>query len=461
MSYRAKLLLTQWLFDIAGPIHITGAAVLLPFIQAEFDVARSTVVWVTVIYTMSTAASMLPSAYLGNNLGRRKMVILGVSLDMVSQTGVFLAPDLSWLIPVRMVGGIGNALVVANLQPITVMAFPAEKRGQALGLIGVGLGFGILITTVVAGVVADTLGWRYVFAITAAMYGVLLISAIFVVRESPAFHQTHLSLRSFDYGGVALVATFLASLTLSMQRFSTSSGVVTGIALLAVAAAAMTGFIMVQRRSHHPLIDLKLFRSQAFSLSVARHLSVSMLNASHNFLLPFYLIQGLGWSGSLAGSVLVTLNLGRPLMAYLGGYLIDRVGQVRPILTASALLIAGGALLMTMGQDPSVGRVVLGLVVTGMGFGLFMPPNQKVIYEAVPPDKLSLAPGVLTLAGHGSNTVGAAMAATVLALFLQDSIPVAYQQAMAVILGGFVIVTVFLSLLLLRYQPRARVARAQ
>ena len=438
MPYRWRLLPIQALVDITGPLNVLGVTVLLPFVQSEFAVARTTVVWLIVGYSLGTASFILPAAYLGNNLGRRRLVVLGALMGMVSQIGVFLTPGLGLLVLVRVVSGIANAFMMANLPALVVGAFPSERRGRALGLIAIGLGSGVLSAPVVAGVFADTVGWRYIFLLIASLYVLVLMGALFVVREAPVASPGPVSLRRFDYPGVALVVAVLTSLTFSMQRFGASADPVLGAALLGLAVAFGVMFVLAEQRSPYPLIDPRLFRVRAFGLSVARNVCVLAMWSSNSFLLPFYMIQGLGWSGSFAGVVLLAHYSGRLFVSPLSGYLVDRVGPGRPILVAFGLVVAGTILLISLGSDPPLYHVLAGLLVVGAGFGIFAPPIQAVIYASVPPEKLSLAPGTYSLTAHIGINVGAPLAAAFLGVFLGESISSAFQWTLVVMLGGFV-----------------------
>ncbi|MBM3939550.1 MAG: MFS transporter [SAR202 cluster bacterium] len=458
MSYRARILLTQWLFDIAGPMHIVGMLLLLPFIQADLEVARTTVIWMYIAYTLTTAAMLLPMAFLGNTLGRRRLVLFGVAIDMLSQLGLFLAPSFSMLVAIRAIGGIGNAITVSNLPPLAVVAWPRERRGQVLGLMSIGIGIGQVAQTLVVGVVADNFGWRYLLLITAFMYALLWLVVFLVAKESSTTGNERFSLRTFDYLGVVFIGGFLAALTLGAQRFAAAGTRALGLALLGAAIVSGAAFILNERRSPRPLIDLGLFKGGIFGLTIGRQVAGALLLATLNTLLPFYFVQGLGWSGSHAGLVLVAFTIGRPVMGPISGYLADRVGPGKPALAAIVLMIVGCALLVTLGEEPPPWRIVVSLFVVGSGFSMFIPPNQRIIFSSVPAEKLSLAPAVFVLTGHGSNSIGGALAATLLGLFLAGGIAAAFTQSLGVMLAFFAAVALPTSALIAR---RSRPSRAE
>ena len=414
---------------------------LLPFIQRDFDLPRATIAWALVVYFLATASFILAAAFLGNALGRRKLVIVGVGIDLASQIGIFFIAPFWGIVVLRAIGGIGNSMSVANLAPLTVGSFPEHRRGQVLGLMGLGLGLGVLITPVVAGATAETLGWRYLYLFSGALYALLLVGVIFIVKETTALSREKVTLWRFDYLGLLLVTGFLVSLTLGMQRLGATSSIPAGIIMVVLAVVFATGFIATEVRARHPLITLSLFRQRAFSSAVGRQFAFFMMRSSYTLLLPFYLIQGLGWSGAFAGSVLISLSIGQPVAAPFSGYLADRLGAGKLVFVAFTAMVVGTVSIISLGSNPSVPHVVVSLLIVGCAQGLFGPPNLKIIYDAIPRERLSLAPGVSALTGHGSNAIGSSLAAMLLSLFLVDEIPAAFQRSTTVLLVGFLTVT--------------------
>ena len=421
---------------------------LLPFVQRDFDLPRATVAWALVVYFLATASFILAAAYLGNTLGRRKLVILGVTIDLVSQITIFFMAPFWGIVVFRAIGGIGNSMTVANLSPLTVASFPEGRRGQALGLIALGLGLGVLITPVVAGATAETLGWRYLYLMSASLYALLLVGAIFIVRESTTLSREKVTIWRFDYPGLVLVTGFLVSLTLGMQRLGSASSATLGILLVVFAAVFATGFIAAEARSRYPLITLSLFRQRAFSSAVGRQFAFFMMRASYTLLLPFYLIQGLGWSGAFAGSILIAMSIGQPIAAPISGFMADRLGAGRLIFIAFSAMAAGTLSLISLGSNPSVPHVVVSLFLVGAAQGLFGPPNLKIIYDAIPRERLSLAPGVSALTGHGSNAIGSSLAAMLFGLFVAMETPAAFQRSTSILLAGFVAIALVLAVAL-------------
>ena len=399
---------------------------------------KASIAWLLVVYYLSTASFMLVAAHLGNTLGRRKLVLLGIAIDLAALTGQFFMPSFWGLVMLRLIGGIGNSMPVTNLSPLTVSAFPDHQRGQVLGLLNLGIGIGIMASAPIAGVIADSLGWRYVYLIMTVPYAVLLLGVFLFTKESLELSKERVSLRRFDYSGFILITGFLAFLTFGMQGMGASTITILAPVMLIMAVVAAVAFIATERRSKNPLLPLGLFGRPPFSAAVARLFAFTLLRAALTFLLPFYFVEGLGWSGAYAGSVLISMNAGHPIVAPFSGALADRFGAPKVIMAAFGVMTIGGILLTSLGSNPPVLMVIASLALVGVSFGLFAPPNQKTIYDGVPREKLSLAPGVQVLVGHSSNAVGSALAAMLLSLFLFDGISTAYQWSVFVLLIGFV-----------------------
>ncbi|MBI2166403.1 MAG: MFS transporter [Chloroflexi bacterium] len=438
MPYRWRVLLVQWLFGWGGPFHIAGAVVVLPFAQMDLGVSRSAIAWLVVAFSMTTASFVLPAAYLGNAWSRRKMVVIGATLEALSQIGLFLVPGFTWLIPIRMLGGLGNAMILANLPPLVVLAYPPERRGRALGLMGFGTGWGMLLSSVIAGLLADTLGWRYLFLTTSSMYVALALAGILVVKDAPAQERRPISMARFDFMGLLLIASCIITLAVATQRLGDPSTILLGGGLFILSGALGSSFVIWEWRFSNPLIDPRLFRQRMLSVTTVYNVGAFLLRQCSYFLLPFYLIQGIGWSGSAAGAALMAFNLGQPLVSPIAGYVIDRVGAQGPIRISFGLLLLGGLLQLTLGSSPQVAHILVALLVLGAGFAVFATASGQVIFGSVPRDKINLAQGVMAVTGHGTNVVGPALAATLLRVFASEGIPIAYQRSMMVILGIFV-----------------------
>ena len=143
------------------------------------------------------------------------------------------------------------------------------------------------------------------FLLIAALYAAVLMGAIFVIREVPVTRTGPVSLRRFDHPGIGLGVGFLTFPVRAMQRFGASADPLLGALFLAFAAGFGAAFILLELRSPYPLLDPRLFRRLPFSLALVRNVAVLGMWSSNGFLLSFYMIQGPGWSGAFAGTVLL------------------------------------------------------------------------------------------------------------------------------------------------------------
>lgn len=431
---RWKMFAVEWVFDVLVLTYLFGMNLVVPFAQQEFGVDRSYAAWVVIAFSLGTVVAILPAAFLGNTLGRKRILMIGLVMEVFGLVAIFFAPSLNVIIALQMWMGMGNALRFTSMMAIVQGAFPPEERGKSLGLIGAAHGLGALLATPVAGLIIDTIGWRYVFLLNVPVYLFAIVGVAAVYQDVSLPSVQARVLRSFDYLGAAAVAVGMAALLLGLPQLRAGGNPALAALGLTVSAVAFTAFVVNERRSSNPLIDLSLFRVPMFRTGSGLVFFFAVFNAAVVLLFPFYLIEGLGWTAAYAGSVLITLNVGRPLLAPLSGRMADRVGSTPVVLAAIGVTVAGGVLAAVLGSTPPVVAVVVALLLVGTGFGLFQTPTNRQIYVSVPPEKMSLAPGVTILGGHGGRAIGGTLSVTLLAgIAVNTSIANAFAISMLVL----------------------------
>lgn len=456
---RWRMFAIEWVFDTLVLTYLFGVNVVVPFAQEEFGASRAAAAWILIGHSLGTVAVILPAAFLGNTLGRKPVLLAGLCLEAGGLVAIFYAPDLPTIIGLQVLQGAGNAMRFSNMMAMVQGGFPAAERGRTLGLIAMAHGIGALIATPIAGLIADTIGWRWVFLVNVPVYLFAIGGVTLVYKDAQTAARARPRLRDFDYAGTIAMALGITTLVLGLQGLRTGTGALGGVLLLGVAIGAFVAFVATERRSPHPLIDLGLFRLPTFVAGSGLAFLFAIINATVVLLVPFYLIQGLGWSGASAGSVLVAVNIGRPVLAPMSGWLTDRIGSGVMVSVASGFTALGAGLCATLGASPPTAFVLFALTLVGVGFGLFQVPNNKQLFTSVPADKLSLAPGVTLLGGHGGRAVGTTAAAGLLAALTGGAGVVgAFSASMLAMTAVFVAGALLLLLAVAR--PAARGAPA-
>ena len=231
-----------------------------------------------------------------------------------------------------------------------------------------------------------------------------------LLKETPIIKREG----KFDVLGAVLLFITLTCLLLAINRGQSlgwSSLLVISLAVFCVLALSL--FLFVELRAKQPVLDLRLYRNRLFSMASGSHLIVYIATGGQNFLMPFYLIQGLGFSTIKAGLVLVTIPSLYVLLAPLAGRLSDKLGT-RSLCTSGLVIMSIGLLLLgNLGTDVSTVNVVLPLLVIGIGSGIFASPNTSAIMGSVPKERLGTGSAMIGTLRQIGMSMGTAIAGTV------------------------------------------------
>ena len=413
---RWQMFLIELVFDTLGLSYLFGAQTILPYLQDEFAVSRAAAAWVSISFSLGTAATILPAAFLANALGRRPVLIAGLLLEGSALATMAFAPTFALVLALSVALGVGNAVRAASMMAMVQGQFPAAQRGRTIGLMLAGWGVGQLAAAPVAGFLADQYGWRSLYLANVPVWLFGVAGAVLVFRDIPGERRERPAIRRFNYAGMGWLALSITALLVALQRSFVSGSAPVAAALAGVALVAGWRYLASERSASYPLLDLLLFRSPAFVLGAGLALLFALAASATTFLFPFFLIQGLGWTGSTVGAVLIWFSITRPFVTPLSGRLADRFGSGRLLLAATVITAAGGSLALLLRDSPSFPLVAAVLFVSGLGQALFQAPNQKQLYDSVPAAKLSIAPGMLLLGGQGGRAIGAALAAALLSV---------------------------------------------
>ncbi|MDE2639150.1 MAG: MFS transporter, partial [Chloroflexota bacterium] len=275
--------------------------------------------------------------------------------------------------------------------------------GIMIGTVGIGVSIG----PVLGGVLIEILDWRAIFwtRIPLGVIGSLLVIAL--LRDTPADERP----TGLDLPGSFTLFFLLSAAVLAVNRgqaWGWGSPAIVG--LFAATAVLVVLFIQIERRSRSPVVDLDLFRRVPFSGGILSAV-LQFFGLTGSFtLMPFYLIDGRGFSTLEAGAITVGFPLAMLVGSPLSGRLADRVGP-RRVAVAGLVVVAAGLLsLATMNSETPVAGVVLRMIVAGAGAAIFMTPNTMVIMASVGPERAGTASAAQTTARTMGNAIGLAVA---------------------------------------------------
>ena len=383
--------------------------VALPDITDSFGTDAVTIQWIIIFYVGSSTGMQLGLGGAADAFGLRRMFLLGLVSYTVAVLAIGLSDSLELVFGLRVFQAVGNGLLIALGPAIVTSLFPAEFRGRALGIMAALGTLGMISGSLGGGALVDALGWRAIFLARVPLCLLAIGFSTFFLRV-PGRQRT---LARFDLlGSVALfvsVGSLILALSLGGRNGWTELYV---LALAALSACGFGTFAVVERRANNPILQLSLLRHRILAPALFVSLLVFISTFVNWFILPFFVIESLGASASVWGLLLMLMTTANSVSAPLGGWLSDRANPAYTI-TASVTVSTLAMLVMSrLGEGSSVVSVGLGLMMVGVGTGLFQTSSANLIMGSVPPDRLGMGGGIMGLArGMGTVTSVAIMGA--------------------------------------------------
>ncbi len=387
--------------------------VALPSIQEDFKVGESGLQWVVTAYSLGMAVAIMSAATLADMFGRRKLYLIGIALFTAASVACGMAQSIDVLNVARAVQGVAAATVNVTSLALVSAAFPDPKqKAWAIGIWTAIASTALAIGPTLGGILVQRSGWRIIFNVNAPVGLAVLVLTWFFVQESRDTRP-----RTFDVPGQILFVAAVGALAYAVIEGPRSGWLSAEIlGLFVLAASAFAAFVVVERRSPDPMMDLTLFRDRTYSLAIVTIFAV--LFAVYGMLLLItQLFQNVrGFTPMQAGLLLLPYSITCTLVALRVGRLMSVVGSRRLILLGLTSQIA--AFLVMIAGMAHTPLVVVGLVLSAMGSGLCLTPITSLAMTAVPAERAGMASGIMSAQRALGSTVGFAVLGSVLAAFL-------------------------------------------
>jgi EmrB/QacA subfamily drug resistance transporter len=353
-------------------IDQTIVSIAAPNIQRELGLSTTGVQWAVNSYLLTLAALFAFGGRLADTLGHRRMVTLGVSVFATASALCGLTPkgDIAeaWLIAFRALQGAGGAIMFPAALAIVVQTFSLHERGRALALF-FGIAGGLTAVGPALGGFLTQWTWRAIFWVNIP---VALIALVLIRISKP---QTDYRPARIDFRGLVLIA---AGITLSIIGFQQSGRWgwtdAKTIGCIVVGLLLLVAFVLVERKTDSPLIDVGIFRIRPFAVENL------VLGVSNLVFIPVFFFAseyaqiGLGKSASSASLVLLYFFLGFVVAAQVGGRMLDRIGAKRPVVVGCALAAVGLWLWARRVTGLDFGSQVWFVIMAGAGMGFMLGP---------------------------------------------------------------------------------------
>lgn len=389
--------------------------IALPAITSYFEVAVADTQWVVTAYLLVQTCLLIIAAKVAERTGQARMFTAGLGVFSLASLLCALSSSLDQLVLFRLVQGAGASMMFSVSTAIVFQAFGPRERGKAMGFLGSTVAVGGMLGPVIGGLLVGTLGWQSIFLVNVPTGLIAMAAAVKVLRIDEVLSDR---LR-MDYLGAALWIGAVAALVLMLGVLGETGSLTSGALLgLAAFAAAIALFVVWERRTPHPLLDLSAFRVRRFDLI---GLSMGVFFVSLNMVTilgPFYYEGVLRYDPALIGLIFMVLPVVMMFGSPLVGRMYDRK-RSRPYATAGHLVRALSFFLMAYGfLVQNVYLTLAAFVSMGVGSSLFQTPNNSEMMLSLPREQNGLASSMQATIRNLSLAVGVSLATILMTLMM-------------------------------------------
>lgn len=393
----------------------------LPSIVADFGGNLEVGGWVLSSFLIVLTGLVLVAGRLGDHYGHQRVFKIGVALFGIASLAAALSVDLGQMIVARALQGAGGALLSGNGLAVLANAFAPERRGRAIGFVGVTSSLGGVVGILFSTMFITVLSWRWLFVLAAVLSIVTLWLAFRVMDLTIKRGKSRI-----DIGGALLLFALLTFLSLSMthlhegeETFAAGAGY--HFTMHALFLASLVGLLWWESRAEDPILPFGRFRNGLFTSAVAANGILHMTMMAAVFLLPFVIVRGLGLTAVYVGIMLGVMQGCTTASAYAGGWLYDRTRS--RLITPAAMTVVGLGLtsLGLFADQMSFWGIFAIVVFIGCFTGAFMTVNSTIVMGALGTGERGFASGMSETTRQLGHTL-AITAVTVVVAFAGGSL---------------------------------------
>ena len=387
----------------------TALNMALTNVMEQFSITAATAQWLTTGYLLTLAILVPISALLMKWFSTRQLVIGGLVISMAGAILAAFSPNFVILETGRIVQAMGTGIIMPVMVSVLLVIFPVHKRGVVMGIMGLVITLGPALGPTLSGVVISTLGWHYIFWISAAFYIVLTLAAV---------------AKMVNVGEITKPKIDVLSIVLSTVGFG---GLIYGLASMAGApftapivwAPLLAGMIALvlfglrQNSMEKPMVNLAVFKQPMFTLGTAMMFLSILVILSTGIILPMYLKGSLLFSAAAAGLLLLPGNAVNVIMSPIVGTLFDKIGPKKLAVTGSVIVLIGNIIFVAaISATTPAWQIIVAFMVLFFGLTMVTIPAQTNGLNALPRELYGDGSAAMNTLNQVAGAAGTAIAIT-------------------------------------------------
>jgi|ERR1041385_441673 DHA2 family multidrug resistance protein len=390
------------------------ANVALPHIAGNLSASTEESTWVLTSYLVSNAIVLPITGWLGIYFGRKRLLILCITVFTIASVLCGMAPDLPFLITARILQGFGGGALVPVSQALLLESFPPDKRGVAMATFAMGVVVAPILGPTLGGWITDNYSWRWIFYINLPVGIFAALMAQAVVEDPPYIKEA--KIERIDFVGFAMLAVWLGTLQVILDKGQQqdwfASAWIRWFAIFSV--IAFVGFIIRELYTEHPIVDLRIFKSRNYSAGILMITTLGAVLYGTTAALPIFLQTLMGYPALKSGLALSPRGIGAFIATSIVGRLIGHIKNRVLITIGFSLLAASSFWLGHINLQIAMWHVILPSVLNGVAISFIFVPLTTSTMGHLRQEQMGNATGIFNLMRNLGGSFGIALVSTLL-----------------------------------------------
>ncbi|MDF9839140.1 DHA2 family lincomycin resistance protein-like MFS transporter [Paenibacillus sp. PastF-1] len=405
------ILVSLLLAGFIGMFSETALNVALSDLMNILQITASTAQWLTTAYLLTLGILVPISGMLLQWFTTRQLFVAAVSFSIVGTFIAAMAPSFEILLLARVVQAMGTALLLPLMFNTILVIIPPEKRGGAMGLIGLVIMVAPAIGPTIAGLLISNLTWHWIFWLSLPFLAMSLISGILFMQNvsevtKPKIDVLSIILSSAGFGGIVF--------GFSSAGEEGGWGSTKVIAAIAIGVIALVLFVIRQLTMKQPMINLRAFKYPMFTVAVLMIFICMMIILSAMLILPMYLQQGQGYSAFKAGLLLLPGGIINGLMSPIMGRLFDKYGPKWLVIPGLVVVAVSLWFFSSITATSTVIFVIVLHSALMIGISMIMMPAQTNGINQLPLEYYPHGTAIMNTLQQVAGAIGTALAVSIM-----------------------------------------------